>query len=183
MDTPQQPPTPATPEDPPATLPAGTPAGSPPVPPGRRLRLVVALLGGVAALLCLGGGLIAFTMYDKATKLDRSRPDMVAIQYVGDLFTRRDRERAELWTCDGARLPAAERMLDDIVGIEQRLDTNVLVHWEGVTVRPISRTTTEVRLQIRMSGEVDGIQQSFADPLTLKLEDRDGWRVCAAKAA
>ena len=144
---------------------------------------MLALVGGVLALLCLGGGVVAFTLYDNATRIERDRPDIVAISYVTELFSDRDRDAATLWTCDNARLPAAEGMLDDIIGTEQRLDTNILVHWEGLTVRTTAPKTAEVRMQIRRSGEVDGLLQSFADPLTLTLEDRDGWRVCAAAAA
>lgn len=169
-------------QTPPDGPPTAVPPAGPAVPRNRQWRLVLALVGGVLALLCLGGGVVAFTLYDNATKLDRSSPVYVASEYTSELFVHRDRPLAGLWACDDADLAAAERILDDIIATERRLNTSIRANTEAFKVRKLSDTRTEIRMEVRRTGTVDGVRQSTTEPLTVIVEDRDGWRVCAASA-
>ena len=61
---------------PPAAIPPGR------KPRARRARLILAIVGGTMALLCLGGVGIFIAVYDKATEIKRTAPDAVVDNFL-----------------------------------------------------------------------------------------------------
>lgn len=150
------------------------------VPRNRRLRLVLALVAGLLALLCVGGVAVFVSLYDKTTKIDRGSPEVAANDYLTALLVLRDRQRARLSSCDGAQLAGTEDLLEEITRREQALDTGFSVNVENIIVEVGSGNSAEVKADIRRSAEIDGVRQSLVDTVELTVENREGWRVCAA---
>lgn len=145
----------------------------------RRLRRFLAILGGVLALLCLGGLAVGYLVYDQATAPDRSAPDVVVDNYLRAYLVERDDARAEQYACPSASAPPQLRALrDDIQARERRYSISIAVSWGSLRVEaaPDGRTvTTEVRRTI-----ADGSERA-QDRWRFDVVDRDGWRVCGAQ--
>jgi hypothetical protein len=143
------------------------------------LRPVLAVLGGLLALLCLGGLVMAYLAYDDATALDRSAPDVVVDNYLRAYLVERDDARAEQYVCREAPDLAEVRALrNDIEAREERYSVRILVSWGSLRVEPAAEgqtVTTEVRRTI-----ADGSERT-QDRWQFEVVDRDGWRVCAAR--
>ncbi len=76
--------------------PAPAPA---PVRPKRSLRTVVGVVAGVLALLCTGGAVAGFVLYDRATAPDRSAPDVVVDNYLRAFLVDRNDTKAQEFAC------------------------------------------------------------------------------------
>lgn len=194
METPQQPttpdrPSPAVPGDAPVHAgPSGqappAPAGPPPattavVPRNRRLRLVLALVGGIMALLCVGGVGIVVYLYDDATKIDRSAPDAAVDNYLRAYLVDRDDTQAALFRCNapGADLAQLEAYRADIQTREQQFSTSIRVTWSSLTVTTDgvqNKVSTDLRRAI-----ADGSER-VSDRWQFSVVDEGGWRVCGA---
>ncbi|MET7833190.1 hypothetical protein ABZS44_10205 [Micromonospora sediminicola] len=157
------------------------PAPAPlPVRPKRPLRTVLMVVAGVLALLCTGGAVVGFVLYDRATAPDRSAPDVVVVNYLQAVLVARDDSRATLFACDGP-VPAVDALRAEIVSRERELNASMAINIEGVTVIEKSGKDAVVTAVIRRSAVVDGVQQSLTDPWRFELEDRNGWLICSAQ--
>nr|BFE67311.1 hypothetical protein GCM10020092_006120 [Actinoplanes digitatis] len=68
---------------------------------------------GILALLCLGGVGVFISFYDEATKIERSKPDAVADQFLRAYLVNRDDKEVSLFTCKAQpRTVGAERLQD-----------------------------------------------------------------------
>jgi hypothetical protein len=151
--------------------------------PARRRNLKAALLivaGMLAGVLLVVGG-IAFTVYDKATRIDRSDPDVVLEQYITSVFDRRDQERAKLFTCGSdSDLGDINRFLDTVTGLEKKYSI-------AVTVQVISsrdsirddRATVDAKLAMDVPEE-SGVTSRAVYDWRFPMENRGGWRICGA---
>ncbi len=146
---------------------------------GRR-RLVLVLVAGVVALLCLGGAGVVFVLYDQETRIDRGSPEVAANDYLTALLVQRDRQRAALSACNGAQLAGTESLLAEITRREDALDTGFSVNVENLVVAARTDTSAQVAADIRRSAQIDGVRQSVVDRVRLDVRDQDGWRVCGA---
>lgn len=146
--------------------------------PGR-LRPVLAILGGVVALLCLGGLAVAYVVYDEATAPNRSAPDVVVDNYLRAYLVDRDDARADQYTCgDASGLAGMRELREDIQAREQRYSVRIVVSWGSLRVESAPEgkvVTTEVRRTI-----ADGSERA-QDRWRFDVVDRDGWRVCGAQ--
>lgn len=167
-----------TPPHPPPTAPA-TPAapGGPSVPRGRRLRLVLAVAAGVTALLCLGGVSIAFLLYDDATKIDRSAPDVVVSNYLRAQLVARDDKAAALLTCANPSLDAIRNFRGDIESREAQFSTHISVNWGQLSVQQSGKSATVNTEVVRSLG--DGAESDLTT-WSIQTVDEGGWRVCSA---
>jgi hypothetical protein len=143
---------------------------------------VLAVLGGMAALLCLGGLGLGYVLYDQATELDRSAPDVVVDSYLRALLVDRNDATAALHTCgQDADLSAIEQLRSDIEGQERRLDTAISVSWGKLTVQQDNEATASVSTSVQRTATVDGATQSLADDWRFRVVEEGGWRVCGAE--
>jgi hypothetical protein len=191
---------PEVPGSPPAAVPSGPPSAvvpgqwaGPGAAPGRpvaagprrrggRLRAVLAVLGGMVALLCLGGVGLVFVLYNEETKPDRSAPDVVVSNYLRALLVDRDDGRARIFECrTGAELGAVSTLKADLEAQEERLDTTILVSWGELFVERRDQRAAVVTTGIRRTAQVDGASQSLVDQWRFEVVDEDGWRVCGAE--
>ncbi|MGY3517500.1 hypothetical protein ACVMYR_14440 [Micromonospora sp. PTRAS2] len=137
-------------------------------------------MAGVLGLLLVGGGITAFVLYDRATRPDRSAPDVVVVNYLQALLVKREQSRAVLFSC-GDRLPEIEAFRDQMMAKERELGVSISVNIENVRVERSGSSSATVHAVIRRSAQVDGVQQSLTDDWRFDLSDREGWRVCAAQ--
>src|SRR5262245_3403748 len=146
---------------------------------GRRILLIIAIAVPVLAVSALGAGLV---LYDRATRIDRSQPDLVVSNYLRALLLDRDDDRAALHTCaDPGGLAEIRAWRDnEIVARERDLNVVMSVSWGVLTVAERTERTATVTTDIRRSANIDGIPQSVLDTWRFQTVDENGWRVCGA---
>lgn len=143
-----------------------------------RLRVVLAVLGGVVALLCLGGAGVALVLYDEATKIDRGSPAVAVDNYLRAYLIQRDDAQAALYACEGASvLPQLQALRSDVESREKSQTMSVNFSWSSLAVTMNGERAT-VRTSIERAVS-DGLEQ-IADPWSFDVADQDGWRVCGA---
>ncbi|GAA2593888.1 hypothetical protein GCM10010435_86140 [Winogradskya consettensis] len=166
------------PSNPPAQPAVPPPAAAPPKPKNRRVRLIVALAGGIMALLCLGGVGVFVSFYDEATKIERKAPDAVVDSFLRAYLVNRDDQEASLYTCkSGLDLSRLEAFRTDIQSREQRFSIGIRADWTSLTVSSDNgktTVTTDIRRMIS-----DGSERT-TDRWQFPMIDDDGWRVCGA---
>jgi hypothetical protein len=150
----------------------------------RRLRLWLAMGLGVLLLLCLGGAGVFFSLYDNATKIQRSEPDAVVDSYLGAYLVDRDDKAAALYTCkSGAALQPIINLRNQNAGREKTNGVKVSVSWDGLAVTGSGSTRT-VQTDLTISGASNGQPlSSHQETWDFHLVDQSGWRVCGATKA
>ncbi|MDG4804280.1 hypothetical protein [Micromonospora sp. WMMD980] len=160
--------------------PAPAPA---PVRPKRPLRTLLAIVAGVLALLCTGGAVAGFVLYDRATAPDRSAPDVVVDNYLRAFFVDRNDTKADEYTCGGrADVDGLRVLRDDLVAREQRFDATIAVSWGPLTAQE-SADVAVVNVELIISAFVDGVSQADRQGWRIETKREDGWGVCAAQRA
>ncbi|MFF5174088.1 hypothetical protein ACFY3U_15780 [Micromonospora sp. NPDC000089] len=162
------------------------PAAPAPVAPRkrRRLRTVLTVVAGVLAVVCLGGGVVGYVLYERAASPDSSSPDVTVAGYIQAFLGDRNDVRASELTCDsGADLNDLRLLREDLVAREKRFATTITTSWESLTVQT-GGERANVEADLIISAHVDGISQSDRQRWRFEtLHQDDGWRVCAAKRA
>lgn len=133
---------------------------------------------GILALLCLGGVGVFISFYDEATKIERSKPDAVADQFLRAYLVNRDDKEVSLFTCKaGPELSELNAFRTDIESREDRFTIAIRVDWTSLKITNeggSTMVTTDVRRMI-----ADGSERT-TDTWQLAMVDEDGWRVCGA---
>ncbi|MFC0503893.1 hypothetical protein [Micromonospora costi] len=146
--------------------------------PRQRLRTVLTVVAGVLALLCLGGAITGYVLYDRATTPDRSAPDVVVASYIQTFLNERNDTKAKQFTCDGgAQLGQLGALRDDLVAREQRFGVSISVSWGGLEVQR-NGDRADVDVELIISAMVDGITQSDRQSWRFSTRLSDNWRVC-----
>ena len=162
-----------------------TPPGpaSAPDPPRRRLRTVLAVVAGLLALLCAGGAVVGYLLYDRATAPDRSAPDVVVDNYLRAFLVDRNDTKADEFACQaGGDLGELRQLRADLVAREQRFGTTITVSWGSLTVQR-QGDTADVTVDLIISAIVDGISQSDRQGWRFTTRLDDDWRVCDGRRA
>jgi hypothetical protein len=153
------------------------------VPRRRRLRLVLALVGGALAVLCLGGGGIAYVLYDRATAPDRSAPDVVVDNYLRAYLVDRNDTKAQLYVCgDSSQFAELRALRADLRAREQQFKTTFTISWGSLAVRA-DGASADVSVTLIISTAVDGVIQSDRQPWHFVTQLGKDWRVCSAGRA
>jgi len=144
----------------------------------RRARLLLALSGGILALLALGVVGATALLYDEATAIKRTDPDVVVDSFLAAFLVNRDDNEARLYQCDsGGDLTEITRFRDDMVKAEKEYSVKVTVTWSSLDVATSGQSgTVDVDLTRTSSGTVGRDSQAWQ----IKIVDQDGWRVCGA---
>ncbi|GLY97069.1 hypothetical protein [Actinoplanes sp. NBRC 103695] len=177
-----QPPEPSSPPTQPT--PAVPLQGAPPPPakhPNRRARLILAMIAGIAALLCLGGLGVAVSLYDDATEIKRDAPDAVVDSFLRAYLVDRDDKQAELFMCEAQpKLAAISALRDENVKREKDFGVSVGVSWSSLLISG-SGSQRLVTTDLTIAGRRDGQTQSRrTETWSFHLVDNEGWRVCGA---
>jgi hypothetical protein len=173
-----QPQEPSTGQIPPPAVGPGT--GAPP-PKRSRARLWVAVIGGIVALLCLGGAGVVALLYNDATKIDRAAPDQVTSSFLRAYLLDRDDKEASLYTCKQPELDNLAALRSDMVSREKNFGTTVSANWESLKVTDTPQNGKSAAVDLAISGSKNGQQvSSHTESWTFGLVDQSGWRVCSA---
>jgi hypothetical protein len=161
-----------------------TPLGSRPPGKGgrfqtRRARLILALTGGLLALLCVGGVGAFFVLYEEATEIKRETPGAVVTSFLGAYLTNRNDKDAALYMCEsGGDLSALQAFREDTVQREQQFSVGITIRWRVLSVAT-NGTTSIAKVEVnRQIADGSGRDGSSWD---LTVVDQDGWRVCGAQ--
>jgi hypothetical protein len=169
---------------PPGAVPpaAGTGVGPVGKRPNQRKRLWIAMVGGILALLCLGGAGVVVSLYDNSTKIQRSAPDAVVDNFLRAYLVNRDDKAASLYQCKaGADLAAISALRTEMVDREKNFDVKVSATWSTLTVGGGDPARKTVTTDLNIAGASDGNTVSRrTETWSFGLVDDDGWRVCTA---
>ncbi|WP_406046455.1 hypothetical protein OG799_30220 [Micromonospora sp. NBC_00898] len=150
--------------------------------PRRRLRTVLSVVAGVLAVLCVGGGITGFILYDRATAPDRSAPDVVVDNYLRAFLVDRNDTKASGFACGGGGdLDAVRGLRDELERREANFNVVVRVGW-GALARAKSGDGELVTTTLTISSSADGqTRSSRREDWQFKVIDNDGWRVCEGR--
>ncbi|SCE73383.1 hypothetical protein GA0074695_0687 [Micromonospora viridifaciens] len=151
--------------------------------PRRPLRTALTVVAGLLALLCAGGAVVGFVLYDRATAPDRSAPDVVVANYIQAYLVDRNDTKAEELTCEGQiDLGGLRSLRDDLVAREKRFATTISVSWGALRAQQTGDRAV-VTVDLIISAFVDGISQSDRQTWQFETRHGDGWRVCTGQRA
>ncbi|WP_327039706.1 hypothetical protein [Micromonospora maris] len=151
--------------------------------PRRRVRTVLAVVAGVLAAMCLGGGVVGYLVYDRATTPDRSAPDVVVDNYLRAFLVDRNDVRADLFICEGASdLSAVHQLRDEILQREADFGVVVRVSW-GTLFQSDTAGQQLITTTLTISSSSDGISRSSRrEEWAFEVSDTaSGWRVCSGR--
>ena len=152
--------------------------GVPQKPRNRRTRLILVMIAGIVGLLCLGGVGVAISLYDDATKIERTEPDAVVDNFLGAYLANRDDQEASLYTCkSGLDLSKLSAFRTDVQGREKRYSIGINVTWRNFDIH-VQEGKASVAVDI-VRTIADGSEETF-DRWQFQLVDEGGWRVCGA---
>lgn len=156
-------------------------APTPVLTPRRRLRPVLTVLGGMLALLLLGGVGIAYVAYDSATAPDRSAPDVVVDNFLRAYLVDRDDAQTNLYVCEGgAGLAQIRGLRDEAERREAEFHVVVRISWGSLDVVETGRGKT-VRTELTVASLANGqVRGSRRETWEFEVVNQDGWRVCGA---
>ncbi|PTA44121.1 hypothetical protein [Micromonospora sp. RP3T] len=159
------------------------PAPAPvPAHPKRPLRTVLAVVAGVVALLCAGGAVVGFVLYDRATAPDRSAPDVVVANYVQTYLIDRNDTKAQEFACrDSDDLDGMRALRAELEQREANFGVEIKVSW-GPLVQVNNGRGESVTTTLAISSSQDGQSRSSRREAWRfdLLNNKDGWRVCGA---
>ncbi|WP_192771998.1 hypothetical protein [Plantactinospora soyae] len=160
------------------------PVAPPPAPRRRRLPVVLAVVGGALALLCLAGVAVAYVAYDRFTAPDRSAPDVVVDNYLRSYLVDRNDVLAGEFECADSSAGLAELagLRTDLTAREKQFQVTFVVKWGPLDVRA-QESRAEVFVELVISYRVDNLNQSEHQRWRFVTEQDDGWRVCEAGRA
>jgi len=133
------------------------------------------------ALLCLGGVGVFVSVYDKATKIDRSEPDVVTDSFLLAYLVNRDDKSAQLFTCKNPNLAEISALRDQIVAREKQFNVKVSVSWGALTRQAVAAGQEDVSTQLTISGSANGqLNSSRNEDWRFHVVDEGGsWRLCS----
>ncbi|MEU2613288.1 hypothetical protein ABZ570_17145 [Micromonospora sp. NPDC007271] len=151
--------------------------------PRRPLRTVLTVVAGLLALLCAGGAVVGFVLYDRATAPDRSAPDVVVDNYLRAFLVDRNDTKAQEFTCqDRVYLGGLRSFRDELLAREKRFATTISVSWGALSAQQTGDRAV-VTVDLIISAFVDGISQSDRQAWQFETRHGDGWRVCGGQRA
>jgi hypothetical protein len=167
-----------------------SPSPGPPDPPSKEkehrprlpIRTIVVIAAMTVLFLCLGLAGAGYVLYDRATKIDRSSPELVVEKYVNALFDDRDNARAQLLECSGSSgRQQLRQFLEQVKNREKEFSIHIEVNtanYEISTNGSASSVSVDLRIDVP---EADGRPSRSTQRWQFDLRRTDGWRVCASR--
>lgn len=165
-----------------AQQPAGAGATRPATPRARKARLVLLMVGGLVALLCVGGAGVAFVAYRDATEPDRSSPDVAVSNYLRAYLVARNDVQTRQYVCDSPDLSAVERLRSEMDRREAEFNVSVNVTWGPLSITELGEAERNVRVELTIASFAEGQSRARRDETwEFRTVDNEGWRVCGAR--
>ncbi|MFC4146718.1 hypothetical protein ACFO0M_10670 [Micromonospora mangrovi] len=150
--------------------------------PRRRLRTVLTVVAGVLALVCAGGAVAGYVLYDRATAPDRSAPDVVVDNYLRAFLVDRNDTKANQYTCEGNNdLGAVRDLRAEAQQREANFNVVVRVSW-GPLTRAKNQGGESVTTTLTIASAANGqTRSSRREDWQFEVIQKDGWRVCSGR--
>jgi hypothetical protein len=129
------------------------------------------VIGAFAAVVA-SAAIFGFVVYNRATAIDRSTPTVVAEQFLGASLIDRDAGRVSLFVCDS--WPATDALA------ATTMPPGASVSWDEFTVVPEDDGAI-VSVNVRFSIDQESVTHFGIESWRIRLEERDGWRVCSVE--
>lgn len=160
----------------------GTEPAAPPAAPRRsQKQILLAVLGGVFALMVMAAGTLAY-LYDRATTPDRSAPDVVVDNYLRAYLVDRNDVLAQQFLCATTTdLISVQALRAEVERRETEFKVVVRVSW-GALMRTRTNAGETVRTTLTIRSFADGQDRAGRrEDWAFDVSSDDGWRVCAAR--
>lgn len=157
------------------------PAAPPPAPRRFRWGLVLGVIAGALALLCVAGATVVYVAYDRYTRPDRSAPDVVVDNYLRSYLVYRNDVQAGQYACeDQSGLAPLRQARVAMTERERELQTTFDVTW-GPLDQSIRDDAADVTVQVTMTNWVNTLAYSSHQSWRFGTRRIDGeWWVCQA---
>ncbi|MFG1605831.1 hypothetical protein [Actinoplanes sp. NPDC049265] len=138
------------------------------------------MAAGILSLLCLGGVGVFVSLYDRATKIDRSEPDVVTDSFLIAFLVDRDDKQSSLFTCEKPDLRAVAALRSEILRRETEQKVSVMVSWGALTRTTTGQEQESVGVTLTISGFDQGQMLSSRDEDWQFDVKRTGdqWQLC-----
>jgi hypothetical protein len=133
--------------------------------------LVLAIIAGFAVVV--GGG-TAFLIYDRATAIDRSNPEVVVSQFLRAALVERDANSLSLFVCRQWSVQDAMREAAPPPG------DSVMSTWHDYVTRT-NGDSANVSVTVEFFRGTGAVTGGSLATWHFTLEDQDGWRVCSIR--
>ncbi len=141
----------------------------------RRVAVIAGIVIGIGAAGAATSGLF---IYNEATKIDRTEPQVVTDEYLRAALVRKDFVGADLYACKNQeRLAPIKTLRAELDQREKEFDITVLVSW-GAFRQEGKTLTTELTISGRKGITVTSKR---SETWRFTMADEDGWRVCGAE--
>lgn len=131
---------------------------------------------------CLGGGVTAFVLYNKAAEPDRGNPTATLRQYLDARFNTRDVPRANIFICSTPDLSAVDQALDDVQQLEAKFDIRITMFTSNMVVTTQTDNSADVRVRINLQiPEEDGRKSVQVQEWQFGAVRTSNWRICGAE--
>ena len=156
--------------------------GVPQKPRNRRTRLILVMIAGIVGLLCLGGVGVAISLYDDATKIERTAPDAVVDNFLRAYLVNRDDQEVSLYACkSGAAFDDLSALRIEMIDREKKFSVKVSASWSSLTVSDVDQDRKNVETDLVIAGSSNGNTVSrHTESWSFGVVDDGGWRVCSA---
>ncbi|GLI03524.1 hypothetical protein Pa4123_88020 [Phytohabitans aurantiacus] len=139
------------------------------------------MVGGLVALLCLGGAGVVFVAYREATEPDRSAPDVAVDNYLRAYLVDRNQVRAEQYVCGQPSLESVAALRSEIDRREKDFNVSVQLTWGSLSVSEAGDQARLVRTDLTVASFADGQARARrVETWEFRTVDESGWRVCSA---
>ncbi|WIM96246.1 hypothetical protein ACTOB_008422 [Actinoplanes oblitus] len=144
----------------------------------RRTRLWLALGAGILAVLCLGGVGVVVSLYDNATKVERTDPSVVLDAFLGAFLVYRDDRQLEEYACKtGGNFSQLGSFRDGIQQAESKHSVEISITWRNVNASVSGERAVATAEVVRT---VAGGSEETVDVWEFGMVNDGGWRVCSA---
>jgi len=146
-----------------------------------RWRMRLGIIGGIVALLCVGGVGIAYHEYDKATKPNRSSPDVAVDNYLQAFLVDRSGSETAQYSCtDVSGLKAFQIFRNTATSYAADRGQAVSFSWQ-IGIVDASGASATVDVDITQVTLNQGAQVGRSvHPWQMTTNNVAGWHVCAA---
>lgn len=143
----------------------------------KKASKIVLIVVAAAVTGALIFGAQALRVYDNATRIDRSHPEVVVGEYVDALLVKRDDKRASLFACND------QTDLQPLKDLRSRLAAGTFNSQIQVVLgRSIdAEGGSIVKTEIEINEGGGPIQTGHVEWWMFGLKNEDGWRVCSAE--
>ncbi|WP_345636513.1 hypothetical protein [Rugosimonospora acidiphila] len=139
------------------------------------------MLIGVVAALCASGSLVGYVEYDKATKPDRTTPELAVRQYAQAYLGQHNDAQAATYACqDQSGLNEVKALRQDLDNREKTYNFTIYVNFDSVREVSRSGNTAHVAVVIVLFTNDSGQQLRRQEHWDFTAVRDNGWRTCAA---